>query len=142
MTPCDLCGSENLAPVLESPRLDGPLVRCRRCGFYYVGARRSNLAFGSDAAAATTTERIRDANRDLRNLSLDEEHRLAEMNAKSRLDLIRQYCTSGKLLEVGCARGDFLRVAREYFAVLGVEPNAELAKDAVVVAPVHQGVIE
>jgi 2-polyprenyl-3-methyl-5-hydroxy-6-metoxy-1,4-benzoquinol methylase len=141
MIPCDLCGSENPAPVLESPRLDGPLVRCRQCGFHYVGERRSNLAFGSDAAAATT-ERIRDANRDLPNLSLDEEHRLAEMNAKSRLDLIRQYCTSGKLLEVGCARGDFLRVAREYFAAYGVEPNAELAKDAVVVAPVHQGVIE
>jgi len=141
MTPCDLCGSENPAPVLESSRLDGPLVRCRRCGFYYVAERRSNLAFGSDTAAATT-ERIRDANRDLRNLSLDEEHRLAEMNAKSRLDVIRRYCRSGKLLEVGCARGDFLRVAREYFAVSGVEPNAELAKDALAVAPVHQGLIE
>lgn len=141
MIPCDLCGSGNPAPILESPRLDGPLVRCRQCGFYYVGQRRSNLAFGSDTAAATT-ERIRDANRELKSLDLDEEHRLAVMNAKTRLELIRKYRSSGKLLEVGCARGDFLQVAREFFTASGVEPNPELARDALAFAPVHQGVIE
>jgi 2-polyprenyl-3-methyl-5-hydroxy-6-metoxy-1,4-benzoquinol methylase len=141
MIPCDLCGSEHPAPVLESPRLDGPLVRCRRCGFFYVGERRSNLAFGPEAAAATT-ERIRDANRDLKNLSLDEEHRLAQKNARMRLEMIRKYRTSGRLLEVGCARGDFLRVAREQFTVSGVEPNAELAEEAATAAPVHRGLIE
>jgi 2-polyprenyl-3-methyl-5-hydroxy-6-metoxy-1,4-benzoquinol methylase len=141
MIPCDLCGSKDPATVLESSRLDGPLVRCRQCGLHYVGERRSNLAFGSDSAAATT-ERIRDANRDLKGLDLDEERRLAVLNAKTRLDLIRKYRSSGKLLEVGCARGDFLRVARDYFAAAGVEPNEELARDAAVFAPVHQGVIE
>ena len=130
MIPCDLCGAGNPERILESPRLDGPLVRCRQCGFYYVGERRSNLAFGSDTAVATT-ERIRDANRDLKNLDLTEERRLAVLNAKTRLELIRQYRSSGKLLEVGCARGDFLRVARDYFQVVGVEPNEELARDAV-----------
>jgi 2-polyprenyl-3-methyl-5-hydroxy-6-metoxy-1,4-benzoquinol methylase len=141
MTPCDLCGSEDPAPVLKSSRLDGPLVRCRRCGLYYVGERRSNLAFGSDTAAATT-ERIRHANRDLQHLALDEERRLAVLNAKKRLDLIRQFRSSGTLLEVGCARGDFLRVARDHFTAAGVEPNEELARDAVEFAPIHQGLIE
>ena len=141
MIPCDLCGSGNPELILESPRLDGPLVRCRQCGFYYIGQRRSNLAFGSDTAAATT-ERIRGANRELKSLSLDEERRLAVLNAKTRLDMIRQYCPSGKLLEVGCARGDFLQVAREFFAASGVEPNPELARDALAFAPVHQGVLE
>jgi 2-polyprenyl-3-methyl-5-hydroxy-6-metoxy-1,4-benzoquinol methylase len=141
MIPCDLCGAGNPLPVLESSRLDGPLVRCRDCGLYYVGKRRSNLAFGSDAAAATA-ERIQDANRDLKNLSLDEEHRLARLNAKTRLDLIRRYRPSGRLLEVGCARGDFLRAAREHFAVTGVEPNEELAREAVTAAPVFQGLVE
>jgi len=106
-----------------------------------VGERRSNLAFGADSAAATT-ERIRDANRDLKSLDLDEERRLAQLNAKTRLNLIRQYRPSGKLLEVGCARGDFLRVAKDYFAAAGVEPNEELARDAVAFAPIHQGLIE
>jgi 2-polyprenyl-3-methyl-5-hydroxy-6-metoxy-1,4-benzoquinol methylase len=141
MIPCDLCGSPDPTRILESPRLDGPLVRCRQCGLYYVGQRRTNLAFGHDTASVTI-ERIRDANRDLVGIDLDEERRLAGLNAKTRLDLIRQYVPSGKLLEVGCARGDFLRVAKEHFTVVGVEPNEELANDAVAFAPVDRGVIE
>ncbi len=141
MIPCDLCGSVDPRRILESPRLDGPLVRCRKCGLYYVGDRRSQLVFGS-GSPAEVLDRVRDANRHIRNLPLEEEHRLAELNAKSRLQLIRQYRPSGKLLEVGCARGDFLRVAREYFTAFGVEPNPELAEEAIRVAPLHQGLIE
>lgn len=121
--------------------MDGPLVRCRNCGLYYVGERRSGLVFGS-GASEEVVERVRDANRGLRNLSLDEEHRLAALNAKARLQVIRQYRPSGKLLEVGCARGDFLRIAREYFTAFGVEPNLELAEEAIKIAPVHKGVID
>lgn len=141
MISCDLCGSVDPRRILESPRLDGPLVRCRQCGLYYVGVRRSALAFGS-GTSAEVVERVREANRGVRNLALDEEHRLAELNAKSRLQLIRQYRPSGKLLEVGCARGDFLRVARQYFTAFGVEPNPELWEEANKVAPVHQGLID
>jgi 2-polyprenyl-3-methyl-5-hydroxy-6-metoxy-1,4-benzoquinol methylase len=141
MISCDLCGSADPQRILESPRLDGPLVRCRKCGLYYVGERRSELVFGS-GTSAEVVERVRDANRDLRNLPIDEEHRLAELNAKARLQMIRQYRPSGKLLEVGCARGDFLRIAREYFTSFGVEPNPELAEEAIKIAPVHQGLIE
>src|SRR5688572_18082780 len=141
MIPCDLCGSPDPQRILESSRLDGPLVRCRKCGLYYVGERRSELVFGS-GSSAEVVERVRDANRNLRNLPLDEEHRLAGLNAKARLQTIRQYRPSGKLLEVGCARGDFLRIAREYFTSFGVEPNPELAQEAIKVAMLHQGVIE
>ena len=141
MIPCDLCGSSNPASVLLSPRLDGPLVRCRSCGLHYVGERRSNLTFGKESAS-DTTERIREANRDFQNLALDEERRLASLNAKTRLERIRRYRPSGRLIEVGCARGDFLRVAREHFSVVGVEPNADLARDAAGIAPLYQGLIE
>ena len=116
-------------------------MRCRKCGLYYVGERRSALVFGS-GTSAEVVERVRDANRNMRNLSLDEEHRLGGLNAKARLQLIRQYRPSGKLLEVGCARGDFLRISREYFTSFGVEPNPELAEEAIRIAPVHQGLIE
>jgi 2-polyprenyl-3-methyl-5-hydroxy-6-metoxy-1,4-benzoquinol methylase len=141
MIPCDLCGASDPDRVLQSPRLDGPLVRCRSCGLYYVGEHRSNLAFGSDSSSATT-ERIREANRDFANLSLDEERRLARLNARTRLDLIRRYRDTGTLIEVGCARGDFLHAAREHFNVIGVEPNEELARDAASVAPVYRGLVE
>ena len=36
---CDLCDAGDPRHVLDSPRLDGPLVRCRNCGLVYVGTR-------------------------------------------------------------------------------------------------------
>ncbi len=139
--PCDICGAEDPRFLLESPGLDGPLVACVTCGFRYVGARRSSLTFGGHAARETA-KNVRAANASFRYLRQEEEHRLAVLNARWRLDLIRRVRSSGKLLEVGCARGDFLRVAREAFDVYGVEPNPELAQAAAAVAPVHADVIE
>jgi 2-polyprenyl-3-methyl-5-hydroxy-6-metoxy-1,4-benzoquinol methylase len=141
MIPCDICGNNTPKVILDSKRLDGPLVQCPQCGLRYIGERRLGLTFGSEAAAEVA-ERLRSANANLRNLRLQEEQRLAVLNARERLDLIRQFSPSGKLLEVGCARGDFLRVARDYFTAFGVEPNPELAESADVIAPVHKGVIE
>ena len=138
---CDLCGTENPRFVLESRGLDGPLVECVKCGFRYVGTRKSKLIFGKDKAEETT-EKIRAANKQFRYLRLEEEHRLALLNARWRLRLIREIQPSGKLLEIGCARGDFLRVARESFDAHGVEPNPELAESASEIAPVHRDIIE
>lgn len=141
MIACDLCGSDKSRHVLNSPGLDGPLMRCTTCGLYYVGSRRSELAFGAGSHEAVVA-RVRHANRGFQNLRLEEEHRLALLNARWRLNIIREFCPGGRLLEVGCARGDFLDVAREAFAVLGVEPNPELAVEASRVADVHQDVVE
>jgi 2-polyprenyl-3-methyl-5-hydroxy-6-metoxy-1,4-benzoquinol methylase len=138
---CDLCGAENPRFVLSSPSLDGPLVQCTQCGFQYVGYRRSKLTFGSEAAGVTA-ERVRQANSHLPILRLEEERRLSLLNAAWRLDLIKQFKPSGRLLEVGCARGDFLRVARESFEVFGVEPNPNLADSAANVASIHRDVVE
>jgi len=139
--PCDLCGADEPRLILISPGLDGPLVECGQCGLRYVGKRRSALTFGRDSAEATTAK-VRAANAQFRYLRLEEEHRLAVLNAKWRLNLIRNVKASGKLLEAGCARGDFLKVASEHFRVWGVEPNPELAEAASRVAPVHQDIIE
>ena len=139
--PCDLCGAVNPRFVLNSRGLDGPLVECVNCGFRYVGTRRSALTFGSGAGEETAAN-VRAANQNLRYLRLEEEHRLALLNARWRVDLIRRVKSSGKLLEIGCARGDFLQVARESFDVYGVEPNPELADSSSKIASVHQDVIE
>jgi 2-polyprenyl-3-methyl-5-hydroxy-6-metoxy-1,4-benzoquinol methylase len=138
---CDLCGAENPRWLLNSRGLDGPLVECVKCGFRYVGSRRSALVFGKETAQETTA-RIRSANLSFRSLRLEEEHRLALLNAKWRLEIIRRLKPSGKLLEIGCARGDFLSVAREAFDVFGVEPNPELAESSSRMAPVYQDIIE
>jgi len=139
--PCDLCGTGNPRFLLNSRGLDGPLVECLNCGLRYVGARTSALIFG-DQTANQATAKLRTANRNFRYLRLEQEHRLALLNARWRIDLIRKVKPSGKLLEIGCARGDFLRVAREWFDVYGVEPNPELADSASQIAPVHPDIIE
>jgi 2-polyprenyl-3-methyl-5-hydroxy-6-metoxy-1,4-benzoquinol methylase len=138
---CDLCGGTNSQFVLQSPGLDGPLVQCLQCGFRYVGKRKSALVFGQ-AAPEETVEKVRAANRQFRNLRPEEEHRLAMLNSKWRLDLIQKFKSSGKLLEIGCARGDFLSAARGAFDASGVEPNPELAESSSRVAPVFRDVIE
>ena len=40
---CDLCGSDNCAPVLSVNRLDGDLACCRGCGLFYVNPRRADF---------------------------------------------------------------------------------------------------
>jgi SAM-dependent methyltransferase len=138
---CDLCGAPNPRFVLTSPTLDGPLVECVGCGFRFVGGRRENLAFGA-LEAKTTAERIREANLIFEDIPRDEERRLNERNARWRMKLIRDVQPGGRLLEVGCGRGDFLRVASERFDVYGVEPNPELARDSAHSAPVHEGLLD
>jgi 2-polyprenyl-3-methyl-5-hydroxy-6-metoxy-1,4-benzoquinol methylase len=141
MMACDLCGSDGPKFILQAKTLDGPLVQCPSCHFYYVGSRRSHLTFGA-GSAEEVAGRVRQANLGFQNLRLEEEHRLALLNAAWRLNIIRGLCSSGRLLEVGCARGDFLSVARQYFDVVGVEPNPELADSARHVSSIHEGVIE
>ena len=141
MIPCDICGDTNPQLVLEAPLLDGPLVQCSRCGLRYIGKRLSHLTFGSQAAAEVVN-RQRAANSKIRNLGLEEEERLGLLNAKARLDLIKQFRPSGKLLEVGCGRGYFLQVARDYFTAFGVEPNPDLAALSSRYAPVREGTID
>jgi 2-polyprenyl-3-methyl-5-hydroxy-6-metoxy-1,4-benzoquinol methylase len=107
----------------------------------YVGTRRSALA-----SVRTPLQRplIKFA-RPIRTFVIcvcRKKQRLALLNAKWRLALIQKKKSSGRLLEVGCARGDFLRVARDRFDVCGVEPNPELADSAAQVAPVYRDVIE
>ncbi len=142
MIECDLCGHDKPVFVLDSSGLDGPLVRCPSCGLFYVGSRRSALTFGPSDSAAAVVNRVRKANQGFQNLDVSEEHRLALLNAHWRLDVVRRYCSSGRLLEVGCARGDFLRAAGEFFKVEGVEPNPELAASARDVGPIYGGVVE
>jgi len=140
-SPCDLCGAQNPRFVLDSSGLDGPLVECVKCGFRYVGTRRSALVFGQ-VSGRETVHHVREANRDFRDLPAEEEHRLGTLNAKWRLSLVQEYKTGGKLLEVGCARGDFLNAARQTFDVFGVEPNPDLAAESSRIAPLFEDIVE
>jgi 2-polyprenyl-3-methyl-5-hydroxy-6-metoxy-1,4-benzoquinol methylase len=131
---CDLCGSSDALHVLDSPRLDGPLVRCRRCGLIYVGRRGGDFTFtgGADvdrsgaladriAALGIVDHAVEDA--ELR-------HRRAA--DRERIERLRRHApAAGTLLDVGAATGALLEAASESFAeVEGVEPDPITSEQA------------
>jgi 2-polyprenyl-3-methyl-5-hydroxy-6-metoxy-1,4-benzoquinol methylase len=139
VTRCDLCGGAAQAFVLETPRLDGPLVRCS-CGLYFVAkpvaanapTLQITVAAGPQQAAdemARLAERARE-------LALVEpaveanESPWRTVTAQERLRDLRRFITSGRMLEIGCSTGEMLAAAQAAFAVKGVEADATTSAQA------------
>jgi 2-polyprenyl-3-methyl-5-hydroxy-6-metoxy-1,4-benzoquinol methylase len=124
-SPCDLCGAIAPDHVLDSPRLDGPLVRCRSCGLLYVGRRRSDFTFSSadPARSAELAERVTEL--DLVRHEVEDAERPWRVEAdRDRLTRLRRHLSAGRVLDVGSANGTFLEVAAAGgFEVEGVEPD-------------------
>jgi 2-polyprenyl-3-methyl-5-hydroxy-6-metoxy-1,4-benzoquinol methylase len=131
---CDLCGSSDALHVLDSVRLDGPLVRCRRCGLIYVGRRGGDFTFagGADAARSSALADRVAALGIVDHAVEDAElpHRRAA--DRERIERLRRYApAAGTLLDVGAATGALLEAAGESFAdVEGVEPDPITSEQA------------
>ena len=81
-------------------------VRCRRCSHMYSSPRLENMyAYYKDVS-----DEVYFNNAPLRAAS-----------AKKVIAIIRKIASGGKLLDVGCSMGDFLKEAREYYQVEGLE---------------------
>lgn len=122
---CDLCGGSETVRLLQSDRLDGPLVRCRRCGLTYVGERRHDytLTRASERKSSELAERVRTLGLVNESVEAAEAPWRQEL-FEQRLRHLQRHISSGRLLEVGCASGEFLRpAARSGFDVAGVEPE-------------------
>ena len=133
--------------MLATPRLDGPLLRCRSCGLYFVcvsnptvreGLGLESIAFADARATDTSSssisnqvsaEMVRLAER-AKELALVEprveqgEQPWRELMARERLNDLKRFVFSGKLLEVGCSTGEMLGTASDSFEVFGVEADA------------------
>ncbi len=123
--PCDLCGGTDARFLMACERLDGPLVRCRQCGLVYVGERREDFTF-----SRFDPERSRRLAERVRALELvDEEVEVREAPVREqvmaeRLRWVQRFIASGRLLEIGCADGAFLKLAaRAGFHAHGIEPD-------------------
>jgi SAM-dependent methyltransferase len=63
--------------------------------------------------------------------ALDPKHDPNWLNDQSKVELVKRWCASGTLLDVGCALGGFLAVAQEHgFEVEGVEIAEYAAEQA------------
>lgn len=119
---CDLCGSGGARVVLLSDRLDGPLLRCLECDLRYVARSEASFAFTASSPAKSMHLADRVQALDLARPEVEEAEEPWRRRAnRDRLARVRHHRSTGSLLDIGCATGDFLRVAREHFDVAGVE---------------------
>ena len=113
MSPCPVCGHELRADLLPW------LFRCPGCGF-----ERSSL--GDRIANAAAREAIDESARAAALGTIRERNFRAILDALGRLRPQR-----GRLLDVGCAHGWFLRAAAaDGWRALGIEPDERIAQVA------------
>ena len=128
--PCDFCGNNESAKLFSGPdRLlylpgEFTVVRCSQCGLIRQNPRPTSQTIGF----------YYPANYEPYTIAIDDEpstwHRWDRRYGMSkRLRAIERYKRGGRLLDVGCASGNFLhemdRTGR--WQVEGVEPNLEVA---------------
>lgn len=132
--PCEICGADDPEPVAAQPDLiyGGATVytfcRCGRCGVLYQHPRPPRDTIGRYYPADDSYPPFRAAvaaepplRRYARRRSL-----------LKRVALVRGHVTAGRLLDVGCATGDFLiEMGRQPgWRAFGLEPSAAAARYA------------
>ena len=130
MGPCPLCDSHH--PVLAYQLWDWPhglgglfsLVRCTSCGALYLdprpGAAELALFYPADYAAYTR-ETLQEG------AWLERQLRLYGLAKRCRT--VAGLARGGRLLDVGCATGDFIALMRSYgpWSVVGIELDSNVA---------------
>ncbi len=141
--PCDLCGSTESGLALTTSRLDGPLVRCRDCGLFYVAIpnkespevepRESHDPEGESRQVASEMLRLADRARELALIDPGVEageRPWRELTARERLDDLKRFVTKGRFLEIGCSTGEMLDAASSSFTAMGVEADERISRIA------------
>ncbi len=142
---CDLCGSPSHGSRTVLWKHNTPVVRCSSCGLLYANPRwkREHLfgRYDHDYWA--------DYDYKVQHMELD--HAANERPWKSHLDNLdpsgkeRRGPGPGRLLDVGCATGEFLAAARARgWDTYGVEPSPPAAQEAASASgsPIHNGTLD
>jgi 2-polyprenyl-3-methyl-5-hydroxy-6-metoxy-1,4-benzoquinol methylase len=111
--------------VLDSPRLDGPLVRCTSCGLHYVGRRTNDFTFTTADSGRSQALADRVAELELVRHEIEDAERPHRLAAdRARLTRLTRYASGPRLLDVGAATGTFLQTVAPAFAdARGIEPD-------------------
>ena len=130
---CDFCGSSDYDILFERKDLNTNLpglftiVKCRNCGLLFLNPMPSRKSILEDIYPdeydqyhfETTNHPIRDS--------------LQNYGFRKRMRYISKFKKSGRLLDVGCATGDFLKYTQDHlhaWEIAGLEPVSEAANIA------------
>src|SRR5689334_7091464 len=114
---CIVCGQNNWLPKYKKLKL------CKYCGL----VRARDIYFKKDSKKIYTDTYFNGIDY----LDYASEKPALKRNFLNRIKLIAGYKKRGKLLDVGCAYGYFLKIARQKgFQPTGIELNNEIAKKA------------
>lgn len=118
---CDLCGKNETSIICYPLLTAGPVLKCKNCGLVYnpwkvnqeicskLGKKYQNLG-----------------------LAFEYESKWRDLRFIEKLKIIQSYKKSGRLLDVGCGPGVFLKMAKEVYDCYGVDTNpihCQKAKD-------------
>lgn len=124
--PCPVCGDATNVRVVRDAGPRGRIVRCRRCDLGFVSPRpTSTIGLYEDPAY------FGQGASDAGYLAYDEDSDVMSAYFAGVAHDLAERVGQGRLLEVGCANGSFLRAARAAsFQVQGVEPGDSAAQVA------------
>jgi 2-polyprenyl-3-methyl-5-hydroxy-6-metoxy-1,4-benzoquinol methylase len=130
ITVCDLCKSDKSSPVISQPdRFSGKIfafVKCSNCGLVYLNPRPSQTQLSAyypqeyEAFDLTTNEGRLSTQGDIEKIS------------NMQLALVQKFIsTRGRILDIGCATGNFINNAKDKgWEVTGIEFVEQAAETA------------
>ncbi|MBI1952759.1 MAG: class I SAM-dependent methyltransferase [Candidatus Omnitrophica bacterium] len=121
---CSLCGAPAPEEILfERERF--PYRRCRDCGLVYPSPRPNREQLERQYRTGRFTSVFSQM------YLPSAEYRMSTIFRERVCDLIRPRVPAGRLLDVGCGSGHFLKVADSHgYEVYGVEPNPAMVRFA------------
>lgn len=137
--PCDLCGEERAELWRSVQKINRQFVKCTKCGLIYVNPQNSqDLTYDFE-----DKEERQGKYQKMRRFAIkgydvcaedvytkEEEWRI--LHFADRANKVRKFCTSGKLLDLGCARGLFLsNFLSKEFDIYGIEPRDWICAKAI-----------
>ena len=126
--PCNLCASRDCKTRFIKGGLE--IGQCNQCGLVYANPRLTQQEIWKRYSPNYFWDEYMPAHQSPNGEFLADWHR---QRAQPVLDLLKPYQKSGKLLEIGCAAGFFLKIAEENgWSTQGVEimsPAVEYAQN-------------
>lgn len=114
-----MCGTINIDahPIFKINSY--PIIKCEKCGLVYIDYKFT----GEELESFYTLQNYHYLEGDIRAME-----QRSFLHAERDLNVIRKYVKKGKLLDVGCAMGFFLKIANEYgFEPFGVDISSDLS---------------